>query len=502
MRIFLGNAPWYHGKFYGVRAGSRWPHFEDPATSTYMPFPFFLAYAAAVLEREPAVDDLLMVDGVAEQISEEAFVDRAHAFAPDLLVLEVSTASIPTDLRVAQAIAERCPGIRIAMCGLHVFMQEASFFVEHPFVDFVFVGEYEYIAQDLVRALKREKQGKPPEFAGIQGLIWRKTRGENEVERNMSRPVVQDLDSIPWPSRHQLPMLNYRDEPGSIPTPSGQMWASRGCPYKCVFCAWPQIMYGDSHTQYRVRDPKDVVDEMQFLVEHYGMRSIYIDDDTFNIGKKRMLRFAELVKERNLGVPWAVMARADTSDEVTMEAFADAGMKAIKFGVESGDQDIVKKSGKNLNLERLRRMVKKCHELGIRIHLTFTFGLPGETKETVQKTIDLALELDPHSLQYSIVTPFPGSRLYEMMDDQGKLESKDWSLYDGYNNAVMRTETLSSRDLEGARRRASDIWERYREQRAWEESGQKIFSGSTLLKAIKQPHRAVGKLVRLLTPIE
>ncbi len=459
-----------------------------------MPFPFFLAYATAVLEQEPAADDLLLIDGVAEKISEAEFLERAERFVPDLVVLEVSTASIETDLRVARELSTRMPGLKVGFCGLHVFMQQAAFFDEHPMIDYVFVGEYEEILRDLVRALE---QGS--DLRAIQGLIFRDREG---ITRNGPRPVIQDLDALPWPSRRFLPMFNYRDEPGSIPRPSLQMWASRGCPYKCVFCAWPQIMYGDSHTQYRTRDPMDVVNEIEAQVQEYGFQSVYIDDDTFNIGKKRMLRFARLMKERNMGIPWAVMARADTSDEETLEALADAGLFSIKYGVESGDQEVIKQSGKNLKLDRLRRMVAKTHELGIRIHLTFTFGLPGETKETVQKTIDLALELNPHSLQYSIATPFPGSRLYQLAEENGTLVSKDWSLYDGYNNAVMRTETLTAGDLENARERASEIWDRYREQRAWKEGGRRIWSPGTLAQAVAHPVRALQKLRTLLTPIE
>ncbi len=500
MRVFLGNAPWYKDGLYGVRAGSRWPHFEDPKTSTYMPFPFFLAYATAVLEQEPAVSDVLLIDGIAEKLDELGFLERAEAFAPDLAVIEVSTASIETDLRVAAELSRRCPGLEVAFCGLHVFMQKPEFFRENPQINYVFVGEFEEILRDLTRALKRRQGGKPAELKQIQGLIFRDK--DDEVVRNPARPVIQDLDALPWPSRRFLPMFNYRDEPGSIPRPSLQMWASRGCPYKCIFCAWPQIMYGDSHTQYRTRDPLDVVNEIKAQVIEYGFKSVYIDDDTFNIGKKRMLRFAALMKEHNPGLPWSVMARADTSDEETLEAMADAGLFSIKYGVESGDQDVIKQSGKNLKIDRLKRMVAKTHELGIKLHLTFTFGLPGETKETLQKTIDLALELNPHSLQFSITTPFPGSKLYEMMDEQGKLTSKDWNLYDGYNNAVMRTETLSSDDLVDARVRASRIWEHYRERRAWDESGQRIFSPSSLVKAVANPKKAVAKLKTLLTPIE
>ena len=219
-------------------------------------------------------------------------------------------------------------------------------------------------------------------------------------------------------------------------------------------------MYGND--KYRVRDPEDVIDEMEAMVREYGFRSVYFDDDTFNLGKNRMLRLCEEIIKRNLHVPWSVMARADTSDEETLAAMKHAGLKSIKFGVESASQSIIDQCDKGLDLSKVDRAVATTKKLGINLHLTFTFGLPGETKETIKETIALAKKLDPDSIQFSIATPFPGSKLYRQMEEQGNLVTKDWNLYDGGNVAVIRQGDLSPQDLELALRTAYDTWQRHK----------------------------------------
>ncbi|HPA47505.1 MAG TPA: radical SAM protein [bacterium] len=447
MRVFLGNGPWCKEGAYGVRAGSRWPHFEETC-SRYIPFPFYLAYATAVLEREG--HDCCLGDGIAERITEEQFLSRIEKFHPDLIVLEVSTASIDTDLRQAREAKKQCPQSSVVFCGPHLDMYEAAFFERVPEVDYVLQGEYEYILRDLVSAL--DSGGK---MEAIRGLGFRGPNGEGIV--NPRAEVIRDLDSLPWPSRNHLPMLNYYDQPGAIPEPTLQIWASRGCPFQCVFCAWPQIMYGNN--LYRTRNPVDVVDEIEAMRNEYGFRSVYFDDDTFNIGKKRILALCEEMRKRNLGLPWAAMARADTTDRETLQAMKDAGLVAIKYGVESASQELIDRAKKGLDLDRVEETVRITRELGIRQHLTFSFGLPGETWDTIRKTIDLSKRLDPETVQYSIMTPYPGSSFYQDMRNAGMIVTEDFSQYDGMSTAVIRTESLSPADLEHALKQAYREWE-------------------------------------------
>jgi anaerobic magnesium-protoporphyrin IX monomethyl ester cyclase len=447
MRVFLGNSPWSAEGLFGVRAGSRWPHFENK-NAEYMPFPFFLAYATAVLEARGV--EALLVDGIAEKLDDQAFYDRILAFKPGLVLLEVSTSSIQTDERHWKHVRRMLgPDAKIALSGIHALMQEPAWLKQHPEVDFVLVGEYDYTLRDL--SLRLEKgEG----LDGIDGLIYRGRDGEPTWTGK--RPLVMNLDELPWPARHFLPMYDYRDEPGSIPRPSVQMWASRGCPYRCSFCAWPQIMYGGF--KYRTRQIVDVIDETEWLVHQWGFKSVYYDDDTFNIGKKRMLDFCAEFKRRQLKIPWAIMARIDGMDEEVLEAMADSGLAALKYGVESADQGIVDRCGKRLDVSKVRQVVGHSHSLGIKTHLTFMFGLPGETRESAKRTIDLALELMPESLQFTLATPFPGSALFKQLEKEGKIRTSDYSQYDGFHTAVVSTDDLSSKDLEEILADANARW--------------------------------------------
>jgi len=468
MRVFLGNAPWRKSGLYGVRAGSRWPHFEREGAK-YLPFPWYLGYSTALLEREG--HDCLLVDAVAERSSEDSFVNRCADFRPDLVLLECATASFPVDLAVARRIRERVPDVKVVFCGLHPDMYRPGFLDEEPAVDFVLHGEYEYTLVDLVRRF-----GDEAAYPEIRGLIYRNGNGKGTA--NPRRESIRNLDELPWPARDHLPMHNYHDIPGRLPEPSLQMWASRGCPYQCNFCAWPQIMYGEH--RYRTRNPVDVVDEIEHCLKRYGLKSFYFDDDTFNIGKPRMMRLADEIRRRNLGVPWAAMARADTSDRETLELFRESGLVALKFGVESASQEIVNRCGKNLDLRKVEESVRACDELGIKLHLTFTFGLDGETPRTIRDTIDLAKRYDPESVQFSIITPFPGSRLYEQLRKEGRLRSADWSEFDGGTTGVIDSDTLSAEDLERAVCTAYREWERHKVFRLFKRK-------KYLKKALREP---------------
>ncbi|UCG38336.1 MAG: radical SAM protein [bacterium] len=450
IRIFLGNAPWGKPGYYGVRAGSRWPHFEA-LTNRYMPFPFQLAYTAAVLERDG--HDVLLVDGIAEGMTEDLFHEKAAGHNPDLVILEVSTPSFNADIRMAGKLRSMLPpAVRLAFAGPHAPMASPDFLRRHPGVDYVLVGEYELTAAALARAL--ENSG---EMAGIQGLVYRNTLGA--IVSTGKAPLIEDLDSLPWPARHFLPMKRYFDNPGDIPEPAVQMWASRGCAFSCTYCIWPQIMDGN---RYRTRDIGDVLDEIRHVMDHYGARSIYFDDDTFNIGRERMLRFCHEKVERGLDVPWAIMARADLMDEEILQAMAASNLQAVKYGIESADPDLLKNVSKGLDLEKAIRIVEMTKKFGIKVHLTFMFGIPGETRDSIRRTVRLARDLAPDSVQFSLLTPLPGTRIYEELMARGHLLVTDWSRYDGYSTAVIRTESLTAEDLETELARAWRSWFRHR----------------------------------------
>ncbi|MFA5369526.1 MAG: radical SAM protein [Candidatus Omnitrophota bacterium] len=460
-KILLVNLPWQKDGSWGVRAGSRWPHLKDKSEADYMPFPFFLAYASSLLKKNAF--DSKVIDCPAERMDEDAFMDNIRSIAPGLIVAETSIPSFNFDMKVLKGLA--CPGRAIILCGPNSLIYDEAFLKEHSYIDYVLRAEYEFTLLELVRS--RLTGG---DLRRVKGIVY---RDKGRIIKTPDREPF-DVDLLPWPDRAGLPMEKYLDAPGEMPTPSVQMLASRGCPFGCNFCLWPQVMYRGRH--YRARAVKDVVDEMEYLVRERKFKSVYFDDDTWNIGRERILDFCKEVKKRGLHTtPWAIMARADLMDKEVLAELKSAGLWAVKYGVESCAQDLVKRSNKNMRLKDSFRMIAFTKALGIKVHLTFCFGLDGETKETVHESIKQALGLGPDSVQFSILTPFPGTALFELLDKSGRILTRDWSKYDGHYHCVFQPDRLGPGDLEQAKARAYQIWAEYSKKRIGPLAGLKRF---------------------------
>jgi len=484
VKAFLANPPWRKGERLGVRAGARWAFTMAAGKGSkippYVPFPFFLAYAAAVLEQ--AGIEVRLVDAIAEGMEAGPFLQEIADLVPDLVLLEASTPSIYSDLALSQEIKRRVPTVRLALCGPHVSALPVQTLEMAPAVDFVLVGEYEYTLRHLAACLGEGEVAAHLRLDEVLGLAWRDADGR--VRLNPRRPLIDKIDELPWPARHLLPMQRYRDNFAGLPMPGLQMWASRGCPFHCIFCVWPRVMYG-GHA-YRARDPVDVVDEMEQTVQRYNLCSVSFDDDTFDIGKPRILRLCSEIRQRDLGLPWTAMARADTADREMLEAMAGAGLYAIKYGVESGVQQLVDAAGKSLDLKRVKETVQITQDLGVKVHLTFTLGLPGETEETIRQTIDFASDMSADSVQFSIATPYPGTTYYDMAEAGGMLVAQSWEDFDGADRAVLRTEALPPAKLEAALRRALRQWRWQHLRRTfWQRKGYYLRAG------LKNPLRTI-----------
>ncbi|MDD5614450.1 MAG: radical SAM protein, partial [Candidatus Omnitrophica bacterium] len=444
MKVALLNMPWKSNGLWGVRAGSRWPHLRHPSSERdYLPYPFFLGYATSLLEKNGF--QALLIDGIANQIEIPDFIKLLEREKPDLIVAETSTPSLDYDISLAERLRSIAP---IAICGPEYNMRNLSFLKDKPFIDYVLLGEYEYTLLELSKVLQDKKQVKD-----IQGIIYRLN---GKCYKTPLRPLIKNLDDLPWPHRNSLFMEHYVDAPGGMPLPCAQIWSSRGCPFKCIFCLWPHIMYHGN--TYRMRDPVKVVDEIEYLLKESKFKSIYIDDDTANVSKQFLVRICQEIKRRNLRFPWALMARPDLMDKELLTQLRSAGLYSIKYGVESASQKILGNANKNMNLGYALDMIRFTNSLGIKTHLTFTFGLPGETKESIEKTIRLSHQLNPYSVQFSITTPFPGTSYFDSLKSSGWKEPDDWSSFDGHKAAVVEMENLSSSDLESYLSKAYKIW--------------------------------------------
>jgi radical SAM superfamily enzyme YgiQ (UPF0313 family) len=438
MRVTVVNPPW-PGEGFGARSDVRWPH---KRRDKYIEYPIYLAYTVAVLEE--AGFEVSFVDAVMEELDIPAFVDRIGALAPDLLVMECSTPSISYDLESARQVKLAFPATKLALIGSHSTFFHQQLLSENPQVDAIVRGEFEITVRELSRAIADGH-----DWGTVEGLSYR--QGE-EVLVNTDRPLVKDLDTLPFPARHIVKSNGYRAAiySGSRCT---SMVSSRGCPYHCVFCVWPSTLYGH---KFRSRSAENVVDEMA-EIQQLGIDEIYFDDDTFTIDRKRVMEICRLVKERSLQVSWIAQARVDTVDREMLSAMKEAGCHYILFGIESGSPEMLETMKKRITLDKAREAIRLCKELGIKSQAFFLFGVPGETQQTIQQTIDFAQELDASSTQFAVAIPQPGSPLYQQCVENSWLVYDDWEDF-ASSNALIETPQLSREEVEAARIRA------YREQ--------------------------------------
>ena len=406
MKVFLGNPPWRKPGFYGVRAGSRWPHFE-PECSRYMPFPFQLAYAAAILERDGF--EVRLVDGAAERISDEAYLDRLAAFNPALVIHEISTISFEQDMKIIGAVRRRLgPGAAVAVCGLHAHAHSPDFLAAQPAVDYSMIGEYELTALELARRLAA---GRPAD--GVEGLVYRDGGGAPRVDRR--RPLIADLDSLPWPARHLLPMNRYQ----TIHTGRKRfatLITSRGCPGKCMFCFRP---FGRN---LRYRSIENVMAEVRELVERFGVEEISILDDAFTLDRARVAEFCDRVLASGLRFAWRLGngTRVDLIDEELLGLMKRAGCYEVAFGIESGDDEVLRKIGKEITTAQVERAFAAAKRAGMETIGFFMIGHPFDTVATMKKTIDFAIRLDPTYAQFTMSTPLPGTALWTWVKRHGR----------------------------------------------------------------------------------
>lgn len=437
--VMLVNAPWYTPTRQGVRAGSRWPFTLDRRDASpiprYVPFPFFLAQTAEVLSvhrRRNAI-----VDAIAEGLTYEEFFERVRGAAPDLIIAETSAASFENDCAQWERLRQALPGVRIYLAGPHATARWRQILETVPAVEGVLIGEYEMTALRVVEALSSERLP-----AGIPGVAVRTPEGIIGGQR----PEPVPFEKVGRPDRLRLPLYNYRDGFGDLPEPVAQLMATRGCPYECIFCQWPQVYY-ERRTIQR-RDPDALFEEVRELVERFGFPAIYFDDDMFSPGKTWLARFLGRIRQSGMTFAWSIMSRADTFSEAQWREMAACGLRAVKFGVESGDQQMVDRMGKRLDLDTLRRTVRICRQAGISVHLTFTVGLPGENEQTLRATRDLIMELLPDSLQISRAVPLPGTAFEEWAFRTGARRADTLVDLDGFLAPPVRLPDLAPEQID------------------------------------------------------
>ncbi len=385
-------------------AGSRWPATREIESYWY---PVWLAYPTGMLE------GARLLDAPPHHVSGEETIQIAKDY--EFLVLFTSTPGFPGDIRLARAIKDANPRIKIAFVGPHVSVLPEKSLRDCTAMDFICRKEFDYAVVDYAN-------GKPLEE--IPGVSFLK---DGKVVHNPDAPQIQNLDALPHVTevykrdldvgRYNVPFLLH---------PYVSLYTTRGCPAQCTFCLWPQTLSGHP---WRKRSTDDVAREMAKAKEHWpNVKEFFFDDDTFNIQKARTIELCGKLKP--LGLTWSCTSRV-TTDYETLKAMKEAGCRLLIVGYESGDPQILKNIKKGATVERALQFTKDCHKLGLVIHGDFIMGLPGETHQTINNTIAFAKELDVETIQVSVAHAYPGTELYDYAVKNGFMVSESKMVDEG-----------------------------------------------------------------------
>jgi radical SAM superfamily enzyme YgiQ (UPF0313 family) len=409
------------------------PRFRLPIDTRTTPH-LGLAYLAAVSERRG--DEVMLFDS---DVEDESIADAVRRFDPEIIGITANTPQVKSAWRTAQAI-KAVKDIPVVLGGPHVSVLPAES-VAQPEVDVVVRGEGEAVWLKLCAIIEKAKKNNPdftardlldPQSAHLDTLLGISYFTNDGHERhNPDHPAIADLDTLPFPAYHFFKMDRYTNLQPATDAVDGaksfSVMTSRGCPYRCTFCS-QSIM----PIKWRARSPENVLLEWQHLVYDMGAKEIGVLDDSANIQVDRLERMANLFIEHKVNhVPWIFVngIRANLATKELLGKLKKAGLKRTAFGVESGDPDILLSIDKKIDHDTIRQAFKNAKAVGLETIGFFIIGLPGETEETMERTIRFACEVDPLIANFSMMTPYPGTKVYEIAKRQGRLLLDDWEDY-------------------------------------------------------------------------
>jgi hopanoid biosynthesis associated radical SAM protein HpnJ len=398
LKTLLLNPPSFEN--FDGGASSRWPATREIASFWY---PVWLTYPAGMLPGSR------LLDAAPHGVSVQQTIDIARDY--EFVVLFTSTVGFASDTKLARAMKEARPGLKIAFVGPHVQVLPAQSLLAGSDMDFVVRGEFDH-------AVVEYAQGKP--LAEIANVSYRDANGR--VVHNPSRPLLstEELDRLPFAtSIYQRDLTVEKYNVPFLLNPFLSFYTARGCPAQCTFCLWPQTLSGHA---WRTRSAENVAEEFRAVPKLFPqVKEVFFDDDTFNIRKDRVIALSKLLGKA--GMRWSCTSRVH-GDYEALKAMADGGCRLLIVGFESSDPQILKNIKKGATVEQARAFVKNCKKVGIVIHGDFIIGLPGETPESIERTIQFAKELDCETIQVSMAHAYPGTELYNWAGERGFLASE------------------------------------------------------------------------------
>ena len=399
--------------------------------------PDWLAYATAVIERDIKGCEVKLFDFPAMDWDKEKLRSLIKNENPDFVVLDSTTPSIYSDIECAQIVKQQS-NAKVIMVGPHISVFPKETLMEAGgSIDVACIGEYDFTVRDTIKGFDN--------LSGVKGICY---LNNGTAILTAPRVSISNLDDIPFPAWHHLDLMKYFD--GGKLYPYIDIISGRGCPNQCSFCLWPQVMHGKN---YRLRSIKNVVDEIEYDIklcpDVLKGGEFFFEDDTFTVNTERAVGICEEILRRGLKITFSVNVRADNHDKRMFEIMRKAGCRELLVGYESGVQEILDKSHKRLQIEQAKEFTRAAKDSGFDIHGCFVIGLPGETDETAQKTIDYAMNLGLTTLQFSGAVPFPGTDFYNMSKEKGWLKATKWSqwLDSGEQSPVVEYPGISGRKI-------------------------------------------------------
>ncbi|NLB74999.1 MAG: radical SAM protein [Crenarchaeota archaeon] len=403
---------------------------------SHPPFiPLGIGYLAAVAEK--AGYQVKVIDCQAEKLTYETFKTRIAQTASDLIGVTSTTLLYKSAMRILAIAKEVHPNAITALGGSHGTFWDKETLEEYPAVDIVVRGEGEKTIVDL--ANKLEKHAK---LDSVLGITY---RNGDKIHRTQDRPYIKDLDSIPFPAHHLMSLDNLKHN-GKLLIP---LVSSRGCVFWCDFCSTVRI-FGRG---YRMRSAKNVVDEMQFVHDKYGVDQVTFYDDAFSVDRNRVLEICKELQARNLKLLWDCGTRVDMVDRELMQIMHKSGCIAVWMGVESGSEAILRAMNKSIKLDQTLQAFKTAHKVGLITIANVVLGFPGETEHTAKETIKFVKKVNPDDVGFYIATPYPGTPMYDQVIKNGWLKIKDFNKFDTAN-PTFETPQLSMEKIAELRAKA------------------------------------------------
>lgn len=397
--------------------------------------PVGLSYIASVLENKGY--NVKIIDSFIQSYTLSDIKKEIISFDPDVIGISATTQVIYEANAIVKIAKEINPNCLTIIGGPHVTYMSDHTLNENPYLDIVLRGEGEQTIIEILES-KREKWNE------ITGISY---KYNNKIFENPNRDYIQNLDTIPFPAYHLLPLKKYkiyghlRDDWISGKSFCG-IFTARGCPFKCAFCAASIL-----GVKCRLRSPQNIIEELRILRDKYYKKEIEFLDSTFTINKERTEEICRLIRQEKIDISWFCSTRVDRFNKKIAKTLVNSGCHTVLFGIESGVQHTLDFLNKNFLLDDATKAVKIAKEEGLQTIASFIIGSPYETKKMINQTIKYAKKINPTAAIFHPLTPFPGTQIYKIAKEKNLILTEDLSNYNFVSSCILKNENISKKEL-------------------------------------------------------